>query len=84
MSTLSFQSALPLASGTSSLSRPCPVYGNSQRMVLVGNRIPQLGFGVAYGFGKHENPAEVTKPSLAEALKVGYRLVSSASSIEEF
>lgn len=53
-------------------------------MVLVGNRIPQLGFGVAYGFGKHENPAEVTKPSLAEALKVGYRLVSSASSIEEF
>ncbi|KAI0339406.1 Aldo/keto reductase [Trametopsis cervina] len=43
-----------------------------------GAKIPLLGFGVAYGFGKTEDPAEVTKPSLAEALKVGYTHIDSA------
>ncbi|KAI0071222.1 Aldo/keto reductase [Panus rudis PR-1116 ss-1] len=43
-----------------------------------GHEIPRLGFGVAYGFGKDEDPAELTKPSVLEALKVGYRHLDTA------
>ncbi|GJE90342.1 aldo/keto reductase [Phanerochaete sordida] len=50
----------------------------STKPLASGNHIPLLGFGVAYGFGKQEDPAELTKPSLAEALKVGYRHVDTA------
>ncbi|KAL4244416.1 NADP-dependent oxidoreductase domain superfamily protein [Abortiporus biennis] len=43
-----------------------------------GYEIPRLGFGVAYGFGKTEDPVELTKPALLEALKVGYIHVDTA------
>lgn len=35
--------------------------------------LPLLGFGVVFGFGKEEDVAAITKPSLIEALRVGYR-----------
>ncbi|CAL1708217.1 unnamed protein product [Somion occarium] len=46
--------------------------------LLSGYEIPRLGFGVAYGFGKEEDPLELTKPGVLEALKVGYRHIDSA------
>ena len=35
-----------------------------------------LGFGVAYGIGREDELAVLTKPSLADALEVGYRAVA--------
>ncbi|THG98282.1 hypothetical protein EW026_g3883 [Hermanssonia centrifuga] len=51
----------------------------SAARLSTGRDVPLLGFGVAYGFGKKdEDPAEITKPSLLEALRVGYRHVDTA------
>ncbi|KAH8102048.1 Aldo/keto reductase [Cristinia sonorae] len=43
-----------------------------------GNQIPRLGFGAAFNFGKAEDVAAVSKPSLLEALRVGYRHIDTA------
>ncbi|KIP03576.1 hypothetical protein PHLGIDRAFT_26058 [Phlebiopsis gigantea 11061_1 CR5-6] len=50
----------------------------SSRRLFSGNTTPLLGFGVAYGFGKEEEFAVLTKPSLANELNVGYRHVDTA------
>ena len=73
MSALSLQSTLTLASGVYVHILAAVRFRNSMDQSCAGNKIPQLGFGVAYGFGKVEDPAQLTKPSLTEALKVGYR-----------
>lgn len=41
--------------------------------------MPVLGFGVAYGFDKPMDTHAVTRPSVLEALKVGYRSERRAS-----
>lgn len=76
MSSLTFQSTARLSSGIST--------SDSKKEILTGNthshtgyEIPLLGFGVAFGFGKEEDVAVITKPSLLEALRVGYRYVRS-------
>lgn len=51
---------------------------NSTIRLTSGFNIPRLGFGVAYGFGKYEDPSELTVPSVLEALKVGYRHFDTA------
>ncbi|KAK7685357.1 hypothetical protein QCA50_011721 [Cerrena zonata] len=43
-----------------------------------GYEIPRFGFGVAYGYGKVEDPLELTVPGVLEAFKVGYRHIDSA------
>ncbi|THG98279.1 hypothetical protein EW026_g3882 [Hermanssonia centrifuga] len=47
------------------------------RLLTSGHNIPILGFGVAYGFGKSEDPAELTKPCVLEAFKVGYSVLAA-------
>ena len=44
----------------------------------IGYEIPRFGFGVAYGYGKEEDPLELTVPGVLEAFKVGYRHIDSA------
>lgn len=51
---------------------------------VVGYEIPRFGFGVAYGFGKAEDPLELTVPGVLEALKVGYRFARPDPDFETF
>ncbi|KAI0365615.1 Aldo/keto reductase [Pilatotrama ljubarskyi] len=43
-----------------------------------GYHMPILGFGVAYGFDKPVDTRVVTKPSVLEAFKAGYRHIDTA------
>ncbi|KAI0661170.1 Aldo/keto reductase [Cubamyces menziesii] len=43
-----------------------------------GYSMPILGFGVAYGFDKPTDTHAVTKPSVLEALRAGYRHIDTA------
>ena len=52
-------------------------------LISSGYEIPLLGFGVAFGFGKREDTAAITKPSLLEALIVGYRCVTYRDSVDQ-